>query len=361
MLRLTKLSLAHRTVVLLLTLLTIGMGLYATTALKQELIPSIDVPRGNVVSVYQGASPDVVEAQVSKPIEAAVKAVDGVTSVTSVSSSGVSQVTVQWDYGIAADDMANKLRSAVDSISGGLPANVDPTVITGGTDDIPVAILALSSDDDLDSLSQAVTDTVAPELKSVPGVRDVSVSGKEEHEIVITYRQADLQKYGVDPTTIAQLFAANATAIPSGTLRTDTANIDVQTGTTYNSAKEIANLRLQGTDGPVKLSDLATVKEQPVATTSISRVDGRASLTLSITKTPDANTVTVSHGINAKLADLEQSLGSNATFVTVFDQAPYIEQSVHDLTVEGGIGLAMAVFVILLFLGSLRSTLITAI
>ncbi|MBK8445594.1 MAG: efflux RND transporter permease subunit [Micropruina sp.] len=361
MLRLTRLSLAHRTVVLLLSLLTIGMGLYATTALKQELIPSIDVPRGNVVSVYQGASPDVVEAQVSKPIEAAVKAVDGVTSVTSVSSSGVSQVTVQWDYGIAADDMANKLRSAVDSISGGLPATVDPTVITGGTDDIPVAVLALSSDEDLNNLSQQVTDSVAPELKSVPGVRDVTVSGKEEHEIVITYKQAELQKYGVDPTTIAQLFAANATAIPSGTLRTDTENIDVQTGTTYSSAKEIANLRVQGTDGPVKLSDLATVKEQPVATTSISRVDGRASLTLSITKTPDANTVTVSHGVNAKLAELEQSLGGGAKFVTVFDQAPYIEQSVHDLTVEGGIGLAMAVFVILLFLRSLRSTLITAI
>jgi HAE1 family hydrophobic/amphiphilic exporter-1 len=361
LLRLTKLSLAHRTVVLLLSLLIIGLGVYATTALKQELIPSIDVPRGNVVSVYQGASPQVVEAQVSKPIEAAVKAVDGVTSVTSVSSSGVSQVSVQWDYGIGADDMANKLRSAIDSISGGLPANVDPTVITGGTDDIPVAVLALSSDEDLNVLSQKVTDTVAPELKSVPGVRDVTVSGKEEHEIVITYKQSKLTHYGVDPTTIAQLFAANATAIPSGTMRTDTSNIDVQTGTTYSTVDEIKNLRLQGTDGPVKLSDLATVKEQPVATTSISRVDGRTSLTLQVTKTPDANTVTVAHGIADQLTDLEHALGNNAKFVTVFDQAPYIEQSVHDLTVEGGIGLAMAVFVILLFLQSIRPTLITAI
>ncbi len=361
LLRLTKLSLAHRTVVLLLSLLIIGMGVYATTALKQELIPSIDVPRGNVVSVYQGASPDVVEAQVSKPIEAAVKAVDGVTSVTSTSSSGISQVTVQWDYGIAADDMANKLRSAVDSISGGLPANVDPTVITGGTDDIPVAILALSSDEDLNTLSQKVTETVATELKSIPGVRDVSVSGKEEHEIVITYKQSELLDYGVDPTSIAQFFAANSTAIPSGTMRTETANVDVQTGTTFSTADEIANLRLQGTDGPVQLGDVATVKEQPVATTSLSRVDGRESLTLSITKTPDANTVTVAHGIADKLPALEQSLGNGAKFVTVFDQAPFIEQSVHDLTVEGGIGLAMAVFVILLFLRSLRPTLITAI
>ena len=234
-------------------------------------------------------------------------------------------------------------------------------MITGGTDDIPVAVLALSSDEDLNVLSQKVTDTVAPELKSVPGVRDVTVSGKEEREIVITYKQSKLADYGVDPTTIAQLFAANANAIPSGTMRTDTANLDVQTGTTYSTVDEIKNLRLQGTDGPVKLSELATVKEAPVATTSISRVDGRTSLTLQITKTPDANTVTVAHGIADRLPELERALGNNAKFVTVFDQAPYIEQSVHDLTVEGGIGLAMAVFVILLFLQSLRPTLITAI
>ncbi|MFT4295058.1 MAG: efflux RND transporter permease subunit [Micropruina sp.] len=361
MLRLTKLSLAHRTVVLLLSLLIIGLGVYSTTALKQELIPSIDVPRGAVVSVYAGAAPDVVEAQVSKPIESAVKAVDGVTDVTSTSSSGVSQVSVQWDYGLSADDMANKLRSAVDSIAATLPSNVDPRVMTGGTDDIPVALLALSSGQDLNSLSQKVTDTVAPELKAIPGVRDVAVSGKEEHEIVVTYRQSQLEKYGVDPASIGQLFAANATAIPSGTMHTDTANLDVQTGTSYSSAKQLADLMVQGTDGPVRLGDLATVKEQPVETTSISRVDGRTSLTLSLTKTPDANTVAVSHAVNDKLPQLEQSLGSDSRFVVVFDQAPYIEQSVHDLTVEGGIGLAMAVFVILLFLRSLRPTLITAI
>lgn len=361
MVRLTKLSLAHRTVVLLLSLLTIGMGVYATVALKQEMIPSIDLPRGSVISTYSGASPDVVEAQVSKPIESAVKAVDGVTSVTSKSSSGVSQVTVQWDYGVSADDMANKLRSAIDSISATLPGSVDPTVITGGTDDIPVVVLALSSNADLTTLSDKVTDLVTPGLKTVPGVRDVTVAGQEKHEIIITYAQAKVTDYGVDPTSIAQLFAANSTAVPSGTMRTDTDNYDVQTGTTYASAKEIANLMLQGTDGPVRLGDLATVKEQPVETTSISRVDGKTSLTLSITKDPDANTVTVAHGVADKVTELTAQLGDDAQFVTVFDQAPYIEDSIHDLSVEGGIGLAMAVLVIMVFLGSIRPTLITAI
>nr|WP_300142671.1 efflux RND transporter permease subunit [Propionicimonas sp.] len=361
MVRLTKGSLAHRTVVLLLSLLTIGLGVYAAGALKQELIPSIDVPRGSVLTIYAGASPDVVEAQLSKPIETAVKAVDGVTSVTSSSSSGVSQVTVQWDYGLGADDMADKLRSAIDSISTSLPSNVDPTVMTGGTDDIPVVVLALSSNDDLTALSNKVTDVVAPALRTVPGVRDVSVAGQEQHEIVITYKQKQIEKYGIDPSLIGQLFAANSTAIPSGTMRTDSANYDVQTGTTYSSAADIENLMLQGTDGPVKLSEVATVKEQPVETTSISRVGGKTSLTLSVTKTPDANTVDVAHGVTEQLDGLARQLGNGAGFQTVFDQAPYIEDSIRDLSTEGGIGLAMAVLVIMIFLGSIRPTLITAV
>ena len=361
MVRLTKLSLAHRTVVMLLTVLTIALGVYAAGALRQEMIPSIDLPRGAVVTVQMGASPDVVEAQVSRPIETAVKGVDGVTSVTSRSSSGVSQVSVTWEFGVPADEMANRLRTAVDGVSGTLPSGVDPTVITGGTDDIPVVMLALSSDEDLAALSAKATDLVIPALQSVPGVREASVAGREEREIVIAYNPAKLDAEGIDPATIGQFFAASATAIPSGTLRTDTANLDVQTGRTFSSTEEIANTRLLGSDGPVRLGDVATVSEQPVATTSISRVAGAAAVTVSITKQADANTVAVSHAVAEQTAALEKELGRGASFITVFDQAPFIEQSIHDLTVEGGIGLAMAVLVILMFLRSIRPTLITAI
>ncbi len=360
-LRLTKGSLTHRTVVLLLTLLTIGLGVYAAGALKQELIPSIDLPRGSVLTVYPGASPDVVEAQVSKPIETAVKAVPGVTSVTSRSSSGVSQVTAQWDYGLSADEMADEIRTAIDSISAGLPPNIDPTVMTGGTDDIPVIVLAISSSDNLTVLSEKVTDVVVPELKTVPGIQDVALSGQQKREIVVTYSQAKLHDEGIDPALIGQLFAANSTAIPSGTMRTDAANYDVQTGTTYASAEDISRLILQGPDGPVRLSSVAEVKEQPVETTSISRVNGQTALALTITKDAEANTVTVAHEVMDRLDPLTAQLGSDARFDVVFDQAPFIEDSIKDLSVEGAIGLAMAVLVIMVFLGSVRPTLITAI
>ena len=115
--RLTRLSLAHRTVVMLLALLTIGLGVYSAGALKQELIPSMSVPQGAIITVYPGASPAVVEAEVSKPIESAVKAVEGITDVTSTSSSSVSQVSIQWDYDVASDKIASDVNAAIDAIS----------------------------------------------------------------------------------------------------------------------------------------------------------------------------------------------------------------------------------------------------
>ncbi|MEA5055571.1 MAG: efflux RND transporter permease subunit, partial [Propionicimonas sp.] len=132
--RLTNLSLVHRTVVLLLALLAILAGVYATGALKQELIPSMDLPRGAVVTVYAGASPEVVEEEVSKPIESAVKGVEGITAVTSTSSSSVSMVSLEWEYGTDADKIADKVRSAVDGLGASLPSGLNPTVITGGVD-----------------------------------------------------------------------------------------------------------------------------------------------------------------------------------------------------------------------------------
>jgi len=361
MTRLTRLSLAHRTVVMLLSLLTIGLGVYTAGALKQELIPAFDLPRGSVLTVYPGASPQVVETEVSKPIESAVKAIAGVTTVTSKSSSGVSQVSVQWEFGIDPDDMAADIRSAIDSLGTTLPSSVDPRVITGSFDDIPIMIVALSSQDSATELSAKATDIVVPELKAVDGVRDVMVSGTETREVVITLNQKKVKKYGVDQTLIGQMFAANATALPAGTMRTEGDSFDVQVGTTFSGVDDVKALLVQGTDGPVPLGDIASVKEQPVETTSISRVNGKPSLTVSITKTAGANTVSVAHGVNEKLPELERLLGNGAEFAMIFDQAPFIEQSIHDLSVEGGIGLAMAVLVILVFLGSLRPTIITAI
>lgn len=359
--RLTRVSLAHRTVVLLLSLLVVALGLYTAGALKQELIPNIDIPRATIVSAYLGATPETVERDVTKPLEDAVKGVSGVTAVTSKSTSGVSQIRVEWEYDSNADKISTDVRNAVESTKTKLPADVNPTVVAGSFDDIPVVVLSVSSTSSQDVLSQQLKDIAIPALKTVPGVRDATLAGERARQVVVTLRQRDVDHYGVDVNTLPAMFSANGVAIPAGTVRTGRANLDVQVGTTFATVDEVKNLWVQGTDGPVRLKKIADVSKQPVELTSISRANGRPALTLLITKTESGNTVAVANGVAALIPKLTDQLGRGVTFATIFDQAPYIEQSVHDLSVEGGLGLAMAVVVIMLFLWSIRPTIITAI
>ncbi|MGV1008902.1 MAG: efflux RND transporter permease subunit [Dermatophilaceae bacterium] len=361
MTRLTRLSLANRTVVLLVAVVVLVVGLVATRGLKQELIPSLDAPSASVVSVYAGAAPEVVEQEVSRPIEDAVKAVDGVTRVTSTSSSGLSQVRVEWDFGIDTDKLVADIRSAVDGTKTELPSDVTPSVFAGSFDDVPVVLLAVSSSESPEALSNKLKTAVVPKLKAVTGVRDVSIGGQQQQQVVITVRPADQDRLGVDITTLPQVFAASGIAVPAGSLSSGGSTLDVEVGRTLSSVAQVAAIQVQGTDGPVALSDIADVREQPVDTTSISRVNGKPSYTLAVTKTPAGNTVTVSQGVRAAVPQLQAALGNDATFTTVFDQAPYIEDSIHDLSVEGVLGLVFAVLVILVFLMSVRLTLITAV
>ncbi len=361
MTRLTQASLAHRTVVMLLSLLVVGLGFYTAAALKQELIPNIELPRATIVSTYLGAAPEAVERDVTKPIEDAVKGVSGVTSITSKSISGVSQVRVEWDFGVDADKIRTDVRNAVDSIKTRLPSDVTSQILAGSFDDIPIVVLAASSDASQEVLSQRLKDIALPALRTLPGVRDVTLSGERTQQVVVTLRNADLVASGVDVNTLPQMFQANGIAIPAGTVHTGSANLDVQVGTNFADLNAIRAMRLQGTDGPIRLDDIADIEVKPVDVTSISRANGVPALTLLITKEESGNTVAVAKAVEEELPHLASQLGDNTRFATIFDQAPYIEQSVHDLSVEGGIGLAMAVLVIMLFLWSLRPTIITAI
>ncbi|MFV0408081.1 MAG: efflux RND transporter permease subunit [Propioniciclava sp.] len=357
---LTRASLTHRTVVMLLAALVAGLGAYTATALKQELIPNIEIPQASVISAYVGATPQAVEREVTTPLEDAIEGVSGVTQVTSTSISGFSQIQVAWEFGLDADTVQTQIRNAISSVQTTLPDDVTPTVVAGSFDDIPVIVLAVSSNRSEADLSKGLRDIAVPALQRLDGVRSVTLSGERTRQVAITLRQADIEELGIDADLLSQTFAASSLPIPAGTVQGDTANLDVQVGTQFTSIDQIKAMQIQGADGPVALSEFADVVEEDVAQTSISRASGRPALTLSITKETAGNTVAVAHEVNTILPTVIGQLGDGVEISTVFDQAPYIEQSVHDLTVEGGLGLAMAILVILLFLRSIRPTAITA-
>ena len=358
---LTRISLANRLIVGLLTLAILIFGVVSIFSLKQELLPSITAPTAFVSASYPGTSPQIVAKDVSTPIEQAVKGVSGVTKVNSTSTNGQASITVEWEYGLDSDKIVSDIRNAVDSISATLPDAVTTEVATGSTDDIPVLVLAVASDAPLGTAGQLVEDVAVPQLQGIDGVRQVQLTGQNTTELDITLRPKDLRKHDLTAQAVTEAIRAQALVTPAGTSYQGNTELAIEVGRSLASVDQVKALPIATTDGPVGLGKLADVAVRAVNATSVARSDGRPALSLSVLKDTDADAVQISHAVNDMVPDLEQRLGSQTTFTTVFDQAPLIEQSIHDLAVEGGLGLVFAVLVILLFLFSLRSTIITAI
>ena len=358
---LTRLSLANRMIVGLATLAIIVFGVLATLNLKQELLPSIQVPTAIVTASYPGVSPQIVADDVSTPLERALSGVSGVTKVQSTSTNGIATITVEWEYGLDPDKVVADVRNAVDGVAPTLPEQVETEVITGSTDDIPVLLLAVASDASLDEAGRQVENVAIPELSGIDGVRSVTMTGENTTQLLVTLRPKDLRKHDVTAQAVTQTVQGQATVTPAGSSFDEDLELAVEVGTSPNTVKQFQALQVPTPDGPVPLSAVADVKVDSIESTSIARADGRPALSLAILKDTDADAVEISHTVTAMIPSIEQQLGNNAKITTIFDQAPLIEQSIHDLTVEGLLGLAFAVLVILAFLFSVRATLITAI
>jgi len=358
---LTRLSLANRMIVGLATLAIIVFGVMATLNLKQELLPSIQVPTAFVTASYSGVSPQIVADDVSTPLERAFSGVSGVTKVQSTTTNGLATITVEWDYDLDPDKVVADIQNAVDGIAPTLPDQVETEVITGSTDDIPVLLLAVASDASLEEAGRQVENVAVPELSGIDGVRSVTVTGQDTTQLLVTLRPPALRKHDVTAQAVTQTVQGQATITPAGNSFDKDLELAVEVGTATNTVKQFQALQVPTPDGPVALSALADVKVDSIESTSIARSDGRRALSLAILKDTDADAVEISHSVRAEIPGMEQKLGNNTTITTIFDQAPLIEQSIEDLAVEGLLGLAFAVFVILGFLFSVRATLVTAI
>ncbi|WP_241242620.1 efflux RND transporter permease subunit [Brevibacterium aurantiacum] len=358
---LTRLSLRNRALIALISVVAIIFGIIGAGALKQELFPSLENPQATVTSSYEGATPEAVEQEVTDPLEGALTALPEVEDMTSTSSAGSSSITVSTKYGEDSDDVVKSLQRAVSQVQATLPEGVEPTVNTAGTDDIPVLALSVTSDADEDKLAANLEDIAEPELKKVDGVSQVMIAGAKTKQVEVTIRRDDLEDEGANLDEIAGILQSNGIPTSAGELKSDEGTAPVEVGTRIRSVDAIKDLVISGKDDPIKLSDVADVKIENQPVESISRTNGQPSLSVSIMKESDANTVDVSAAVSEKLPELEKSMGDNTEFVSAFDQAPFIEQSIHDLLVEGGLGLFFAVLVILVFLLSVRATIITAI
>jgi HAE1 family hydrophobic/amphiphilic exporter-1 len=405
--RLATASLANRSVVGLLTVLIVASGLLSLTSLKQELLPSFEVPQASIVTPYPGASPEIVDAQVSTLIEDEVRTLNNLVTVRSTSSANLSVVRVEFDFGTTTATVEEELNRVIANLKDSLPSDVSPRVVSGSFDSVPIIVLSVASTNgNNDALAEILSDVATPILSQVPGVQEITVAGGKQKEITLDLKTNVLRDNGLSQQSIVDALRANGFIIPAGSITDTAGELQIEIGTNVNSLKDFKKLPLisantqnaqaaaaaaaqaaaaaaaaaatpqvPGTSAVpsvpaapapsvpkiLTIKDVAKVTYDYAPVTSISRTNGLDSLGIQVTKTQDGNTVAISNGVEAKIEELTQKLGGNVEISTVFDQGPFVEKQLENLTIEGTLGLTFAILIILVFLGSIRSTLVTAI
>jgi len=407
--RLATASLANRSVVGLLTVLIVGSGLLSLTSLKQELLPSFEVPQASIVTPYPGASPEIVDAQISSLIEDEVRTLNNLVTVRSTSSANLSVVRVEFDFGTTTATVEEELNRVIANLKDSLPSDVSSRVISGSFDSVPIIVLSVASTTgDNDALAEILADVATPILSQVPGIQDITVAGAKKKEITLDLKTNVLRDNGLSQQSIVEALRANGFIFPAGSITDTEGELQIEIGTNVNSLKAFKKLPLISSNtqnaqaaaqaaaaqaaaaqaaaaaaaaGPgapaiptapsipaapaepeiLTIGDVADVTYDYEPVTSISRTNGLDSLGIQVTKTQDGNTVAISNGVEAKIEELTDKLGGNVEISTVFDQGPFVEKQLENLTIEGTLGLTFAILIILVFLGSIRSTLVTAI
>lgn len=400
---LSRISLANRSLVALATIGVLLFGAILIPQIKQELYPSIEFPTVSVISTYAGASPAIVEQNITNPLEQSFQGVQGVQQITSYSNEGASIIEVQYNYGTDLTQASQTLAQQINKVQQSLPSGVAPQVQTFSISDLPVIQLAVSSSANSADLATALHSDVVPVLQGISGVASVNITGVRNQIVTVALDLTKLQSEGLGVTQVQQALQANNTTLPAGELTNNGQTLAIRVGNSYGSLSDLQNVvvgehivttippgcsaqlpaglssrsgNVSGrssalttgasctpltTSTPVKLSDIATVQQALAPSSSLTRTNGKDSLGISITKNTDGNTVNISQAVHNDITSFERTLGHSATITVVSDQAPSINSAISSLVREGLIGALFAIAVILLFLFSLRSTLVTAI
>ncbi|WP_223634331.1 efflux RND transporter permease subunit [Planococcus sp. 4-30] len=399
-------SLNNKFAIWILTIMVVVAGLYAGLTMKQESIPSITLPAVTVVTTYPGAAPDEIMEEVTIPMEQRIQNMNGVELMTSTSMANASTIQVQYDFDVDMDEATRELEDALSQISIPEAAN-EPQVSRLSLDAFPILTLSISnSGSSLEELTATVEDNVLPALEGVSGLSDAQVSGQRVQKVTMAFDQEALAQYGLTEETIQQLIQGSKLTFPLGLTEFDGELKNLVIDGDITSVDDLKNLQIPaipqaaaaapgevpaaaGAEDPVAqapaapdaaagaqppsaqapaavptaiptvaLSELAEIEVVSEAE-SISRTNGEESIGISIVKSPDANTVEVVNEVKDIVADVEEEYG--LTVASTFDQGEPIEKSVETMLSKALFGILFAVVIILMFLRSFKTTLISII
>ncbi len=359
--QLPEISIRRPVFATVLSLLILLIGYVSYTQLSVREYPNIDEPNVTVETRYRGASAEVVEAQVTKVLEDSLAGIEGVDVITSTSRPEQSQITVRFKLSRDADSAAADARDRVSRVRQRLPTDVDePQISKVEADATPVIWLALSSETlNVLQLSDAANRIARPMLQTASGAADVRIFGERRYAMRVNLDADKLAAYRLTVQDVEDALRRNNVEVPAGRIESQKREFTVTASTDLQRPAEFLQVVIRVINGiPVRIGDVATVRQAPASERTTTRFNGRDAITLGVVRNATANPLDLSNDVRAMIPNIKANLPAGIEIDIANDNSVFIKESIDSVFITILEAVVLVALVIFFFLRTLRASII---
>ena len=359
--KLHEISVKRPVAVLMCVLIILVLGSVSFSKISVDLMPNINLPIAIVSTSYSGVAPEEIETILTKPIENTIATVNNIKSIQSISSEGNSIIIAEFNSGTDMDFATLQMREKVDMIKGYLPNDINnPMVMKLDPNMMPILNISITNNHNEMTLKQFSDEYIKPRLERLEGVASVGVTGGRTKEIQVNVDPEKAAGYGISLNQIMSVLQTENLNLPGGTIEYADKKLLVRSTGEFKNIEQIKNIPLTLPNGTVLyLHDIADVSDTNKPVDSYSRTNGKSSISLSLQKQTNANTVSVTRAVKNELSIIEKEY-PDLNIDIVFDQGNFIEKAISSVANNAVVGGLLAVLILFVFLKNMRTTFIIA-
>ena len=360
----SELSIRRPVLATVLTLIIVIFGVIGYTSLGVREYPSVDNPIISVNCSYPGANADVIENQITEPLEQNINGIPGIRSLSSVSSQGSSRITVEFELSVDLETAANDVRDKVSRAQRFLPRDCDPpTVSKADADAQPILMLAVQSDKrSLLEISEIADLTIKEQLQTISDVSAVQIWGEKRYSMRIWLDPAKMAGYGITPVDVKTALDRENVELPSGSIEGNTTELTIRTMGLMHTAKEFNDLVVRESDDRIiRLSDIGRAELGPQDTRSYMKMNGVPMVGVVVIPQPGANHIEIADAVYERVETMKKDLPEDIILSYGFDNTRFIRASINEVKKTVYEAFILVVIIIFLFLRNFRVTLIPCI
>jgi multidrug efflux pump len=349
----SELSLRRPVLAIVLNLLIVVFGVIGFKFLGVRDYPAIDPPNINVRTNYGGANPDIMETQITEPLEKAINGIAGIKNITSSSNAGASNINVEFELGIGLEAAANDVRDKVSQASRQLPPDLEaPPVVTkaDASSDPIISMTVQSNTRNQLQISEWANNVLLERLQTIPGVSGIQIWGEKRYAMRIWFNPERLTAYSLTPTDVQRALVRENVELPSGKISGNATELSVRTFGRLNTEEEFNNIIIKNVSGSdVRIRDIGEAVLGPENEESSLKESSIPMIAMAIIPQPGSNYVSISNEFYKRFDQIKKEMPADISLNIALDQTKFIKRSISEVEETLFIAFALVVLIIYLF------------